>query len=129
MNAMLAANAVNGLLVVALAVLAASLIALAAGRSGSARSSTVQVVRPTAPKPVAAPKPAPVVIEHSGSGLIGPTGQTARPPDVLPGERITIETASALAEHYADHDPARIVEVISFWMQEDSDEPGWTRSS
>jgi hypothetical protein len=126
---MLAADTVNRVLVVALVVLAASLIALAAGRSGSSSRGTVQVVRPAPPKPIAAPKPAPVVIERSGPVPIGPTGQTARPPDVLPGERITIETASALAEHYADHDPARIVEVISFWMQEDSDEPGWTRSS
>jgi hypothetical protein len=126
MTAMLAVDAVTGVLVVALVVLAASLIALAAGRSGRARRSTVQVVRLTPPRAIAAPAPAPIVVEHSGPG---PTGQTARPPDVQPGERITIETASALAEHFAANDPARIVEVIGFWMQEDSDEPGWTRSS
>lgn len=126
MSAMLAADTVDGVLVAALVVLAASLIALAAGRWGGAKRSTVQVVRLPPPKPIAAPVPVPVVVEPVP---IGPTGQTARLPDVLAGERITIETASALAEHFADSDPARIVEVISFWMQEDSDEPGWTRSS
>jgi len=125
---MLAAGTVDGVLVAALVVLAASLIALAAGRRGGAKRSTVQVARLPPPKPIAAlaPVPVPVVVEPVP---IGPTGQTARLPDVLAGERITIETASALAEHFADNDPARIVEVISFWMQEDSDEPGWTRSS
>jgi hypothetical protein len=126
MIAMLAADVVTGVLVAALVVLAGSLIALAAGRLGGAKHSTVQVVRHHPPRAIAAPALAPVVVEHSGSG---PTGQTARPPDVQPGERITIETASALAEHFAANDPARIVEVIGFWMQEDSDEPGWTRSS
>ena len=35
----------------------------------------------------------------------------------------------ALAEQLADSDPARIVEVISYWMQEDSAGPGSNRFS
>ncbi|MEX1106377.1 MAG: hypothetical protein WEB78_09275, partial [Ilumatobacteraceae bacterium] len=89
-----------------------------------------QVLRPAPPpRAVAAPKPTPVVIEQTGPLAAGPTGQITPPPDVLPGARITIDAATALAEHYADADPARIVEVISYWMHEDSDEPGWSRSS
>lgn len=132
MIAVLAADPVSSVLIGALVVLAGSLVAIAASRSGNAGGrSTVQVARPAPVRAIAVPvpRPMPATIELSGPVSSGPPGQTARPPDLLPGERITIETASALAEHFADTDPARIVEVISYWMQEDSDEPGWNRSS
>lgn len=119
---MIAIDAVQAGLVIGLVVLAVALTVIVVNRPPA--PPTVRVARPATPSLVPGPRPTPVVIQHSGPVPNGPAGQLPRPPDDLLGQRLTAETGAALAAHFADSDPARIVEVISFWMQEDSDEPG-----
>lgn len=128
---MVALDTLGAGLVVGLIVLAVTLTVIVMNQPAA---RTVRLARPVPPPPTKAVASPPravattTVIQHVGPVAPGPAGQLAAPPDLPPGQRLTVDAAAALAEQLADSDPARIVEVISYWMHEDSADPGSNRS-
>ncbi|MFZ4811457.1 MAG: hypothetical protein ACOYL9_08950 [Ilumatobacteraceae bacterium] len=108
---MLAVDFLSGLLGAALAFLILSVGLIVASQPSPTR-------RPEAPRSL--PARATVrAIPTRGTQLV-PGGQIAPSMDSpLPKERTSLDVATELARHYADNDPQRIVEVISFWMHEE----------
>ncbi len=112
-------------LVAGLMILAASLTAIVVARPAPDRSrreltSGRPVMRvPSPPLALRGATPIPPAVAAR------PPGQPVHVPDrPVPGQRLTLEQASALAVHLAETDPLRVVEVIGQWMREDSDEQG-----
>lgn len=99
---------------------------LALGSASSVRDRAA--ARAKAAAAAAAPPPSPNERSHTLTDVhvIRPTGQGEGPQDGSGEEpALTEYEANAIVAHLAEHDPARIAEVITQWIQSDQ-KPGYS---